>query len=1212
MRKLLAAVFLIVGLSSGMLFAQGSVGTITGTVTDASGASVPGAAITVTSIETGVISTAKSSSTGYYSIAAPPGTYRVSVVKQGFQTGVVSHVLVSVATTVTANVTLQIGSTKQTVTVTGQTSLLTPNTAEVGASITPQEFQALPIQVDDGGRDIETFVWASLPGTVGNSYQGSINGGQQFSANIVIDGISVARYDMSGGALAEFSPTADSIGEFKVQMANYSAEYDNTGGGIMNFAMKSGTNQFHGSIFEFLQNPIFNAAGLEANAFGLAKDNTRQNDFGGSFGGPIKKDRTFFFSTYEGNRFRNFAYSRTMTLPTAAMKAGDFSSWLGSQIGTDALGRPVYANEIYNPTTTRIIPAGAVDPATGLQNTSGSSVTIRDPFEVNGQLNVIPSADFSKAAGVLAGLLPDPEFGGLTRNSPGMGPHIPQLRQDTWSVKIDHVINDSQRVTGSFTQDYRTRWHRNGNAWPPFPDLPLNPWKTQLDGGPQVRLSHSWTINSHTVNELRLGYNRFNNNNNVIDNQKSTSQIGIPGISDACFPEFRFSGHVGQMPSLMAVPGGACHNSDPSESYIYNDTLNLVHGRHSIMFGGEYLHYRYNTYEPGTLSGEFSFSDRETSLPGFTSQTGHPFASFLLGAVHSGGMSVYGTEPGYRAGVFGFFVQDNFKATSKLALNIGLRWDIPLPKTEAFNRQSGFDPTVPNPGADNIPGALVFLGSCSTCIHRTSFQDHYFKEVAPRFGLAYQITKDIVFRGGYGISYAPPNLNNFGSMNLSGFNSSVPLNSGTSATGFPADPVIYLSQLSGGTLPAVAQVGVPPFVGTLPVRDPASFNGNSLDFLPRGSLAQPYVQNWSAGFQVLLPKNLLVEANYMGSKGTRLLDSNFSNFFDQAPSKYMGLGDILQDDPAGDLANPATAAVLAQYGITQVPYPDFEATNWNPIVATALTPYPQYSGLTNNFPSMGSSTYHSLQLMARKDSTHGLTFIASYTLSKDLTDSDTALYYPSLVQDFYNRKLEKSIASFDYPQNLKLTWIYTLPFGPGQKWLSSSSGMVSRLVSGWQVTSLQNYYSGDPLAISSPFAPGISTPGLRPDLLSGVPETVPLKGLDVVNGTPYLNPTAFPEPPLSPINSFALRVGTAPRFLPNIRGPGHESENMGIIKTTAISERTNVEFRVEAFNVFNRTGRGDPDTSLGDGLPADGGTFGLITGPMNGPRLIQLSLRLNF
>ncbi|MGH9455776.1 MAG: TonB-dependent receptor domain-containing protein, partial [Terriglobia bacterium] len=545
---------------------------------------------------------------------------------------------------------------------------------------------------------------------------------------------------------------------------------------------------------------------------------------------------------------------------------------------------------------------------------------------------------------------------------------------------------------------------------------------------------------------------------------------------------------VGSLPTTLGV---ACNNVDPSESYIYKDALSYLRGKHSLKFGGEYLHYRYNTYEPGPLSGSFTFTDRATSLPGFSTDTGHPFASFLLGAANNGSESIYTTEPGYRAGVYGFFVQDDFKASSRLTLNLGVRWDIPRPKTEAFNRQSGFDPTAPNPGADNIPGALVFLGSCPTCIHRTSFQNSYYKEVAPRFGLAYQITKNLVFRGGYGISFSPPNLNNFGSQNLSGFNSGISLIQGTSPTGFFVDPVTYLSPLVGTALPAAAQTGVPPFTGTLPNRDPALLNDQGVDFLPANSLAQPYVQNWSAGFQLLLPSNLLLEANYMGSKGTRLLDSNFSNYFDQAPSKYMGLGDILADDLAADLANPATAPILAQYGITKLPYPDFEAINANPTVAQALQPYPQYAGLTNNFPTMGSSTYHSLQVLARKDSAHGLTFIAAYTLSKTLTDSDTALYYPSLVQDFYNRKLEKSIAAFDYPQYLKLTWIYNLPFGHGQKWLSSSGGFVNRLVSGWQVTALQNYYSGDPLAISSPFTPGISTPGLRPDLASGVPETVP-------------------------------------------------------------------------------------------------------------------------
>ena len=353
--------------------------------------------------------------------------------------------------------------------------------------------------------------------------------------------------------------------------------------------------------------------------------------------------------------------------------------------------------------------------------------------------------------------------------------------------------------------------------------------------------------------------------------------------------------------------------------------------------------------------------------------------------------------------------------------------------------------------------------------------------------------------------------------------------------------------------------------------------------------------------------------------------SIFANMNNQVPSTYMGLGDMLADDLAGDLADPTTAAVLAQYGITGLPYPSFEDTNFNPTVAQALRPFPQYDAVTNDFPAMGSSTYHSLQLSVRKRSTHGLSFIGAYTFSKTLTDTDTALYYPTggfgifnFGQDFYNRRAEKSLAAFDLPQVLKLTWIYELPFGHGKRWLSSS-GALDRLLGGWQVTAIQQYRSGQPLSIldsglctglySGAYGDGCS---VRADVVAGVKQTVPLRGLDVSNGTPYLNPAAFVDPPLTPNNGFPLHFGTAPRFLPNIRGPGFQSEDFGLIKDTRIGERFMVQTRADFFNVFNRTGRGNPDTDIASGYPADGGTFGLITGPAHGPRIVQLSLRLNF
>jgi len=275
-----------------------------------------------------------------------------------------------------------------------------------------------------------------------------------------------------------------------------------------------------------------------------------------------------------------------------------------------------------------------------------------------------------------------------------------------------------------------------------------------------------------------------------------------------------------------------------------------------------------------------------------------------------------------------------------------------------------------------------------------------------------------------------------------------------------------------------------------------------------------------------------------------------------------------------------------------------------------VQPFPQYPQIVNNYPAFGNSTYHSLQLMARKTAPHGLSFIAAYTFSKTLTDTDSALYASGsqIVQDFYNRRAEKAIASFDFTHVVKLTWIYELPFGRGRKWLNNGGGL-DRLVSGWQVTAIQNYSSGTPLVIFDDgiFA-GIPFNGIRGDLVPGVPQTVPTHGLDLANGTQYLNPDAFTDPPVSPINAFVLRPGNSPGFLPRTRGPRHSNEDFGIIKNTHITERTSLQFRADMFNVFNRVGLGDPDTDLADGP----GSFGVIFDPAHGGRVIQLALRLNF
>ncbi|MGA3168896.1 MAG: TonB-dependent receptor [Terriglobia bacterium] len=1192
-------------------FAQGQLGALTGSIFDPSGAIIPETEVTITNMDSGINWTVKGSSAGYYRVPVPPGRYQVEARKEGFKASLAKNVVVSVAQVVTIDLTLQVGSATQSITVTTEAPLLTPSTAEVSTSITAQEFDTLPVIISDGGRQLDTFIWESLPGATPDWANGvSINGGQDSSHQILIDGVTLGRYDNNSG-LGEFSPGTEAIGEFKVQMSNYSAEYGDSGGGIANFAIKSGTNQFHGSVFEFNMNPMFNANGFMNNASpGSEKSSQRENNFGGSIGGPIRKNKTFFFFNYEGDRKSTFAFTGQTTVPSTGMLKGNFSDFLTASsggvlganegptvVGQDALGRDVAKWAIYDPTTTRLVPAGAVDEVTGLTNNSGADAVIRDPYPNN----QIPAGELSTATSTLLSLFPTPPSDNLFLNIPHYGGTCcPVLRRDAYTVKIDEVINNKQKLTGSFTEAVRHRWMRNNqnSTWAPWPSQPLTSTKIQSVGGPQLRIMHSWTINDHSVNVLSLGYNRFGNSNNNTPDAKYTAAMAIPGIPDSCFPPMTFT----DTDAVKFLPGVGvgCANRDPVESYDYQDTFSTTRGKHSLKFGGQFLRYRSNDFEPGSLSGTFSFNNIETGLPGFYKQTGHAFASFLLGAAHGGSKSVYNTEPGYRAGLFAFFAQDDWRATSKLTLSLGVRWEIPMPKTEAWNRMSGFDATATDtlPSGATLPGAIVWLGSCSTCIHRSSFQDWNFKNLAPRFGLAYQINKNMVFRGGYGITYQPPIQNGWGPMNFMGFNSSVArFRQGGKVNA--ANPVLYLSDWAGG--PAPGPLGLPEFTGTLPNMDPTGMNGYGPDYLPANSLAMPYVQNWSGGFQYQLPHEVLLEADYVGSKGTRLFNKNFGNGFNQANGKYMAMGDLLGDSFGDDVS----AGLLQPYGITQLPYPTFEDDNYSDSVAAGLAPFPQYSGLINDQSAMGKSSYHSLQFTARKNAVHGLTFIAAYTLSKTISDSDSVMYNPTYIQDFYNRKLEKSIASFDYPQVLKLTWIYSLPLGRGQRWLNST-GIVDRLVSGWQLTAIQRYGSGSPLQIGSSDVSSAITPTVRADTVPGVTPTVPLHGLDTVNGTPYLNNAAFADPPSSPNNAWALRPGTAGPYLPNVRGPAHQIEDFGLIKNTRIRERFTLQLRADFANVFNRTGRGDPDPSYNDG------SFGMIFNCMNGPRVVQMGMHLNF
>ncbi len=457
---------------------------------------------------------------------------------------------------------------------------------------------------------------------------------------------------------------------------------------------------------------------------------------------------------------------------------------------------------------------------------------------------------------------------------------------------------------------------------------------------------------------------------------------------------------------------------------------------------------------------------------------------------------------------------------------------------------------------------------------RNGFEDTNFKQFSPRIGFAYAVSPKFVVRGGYGINNASP-VANFSLPSAFGYNGSITVNSSNTPRQFAEDPVLYLRN------------PYPNFAGALPNTNPAGANGQNATYTPPNATRLGYLQNYNIGFQYQLPKEFVLDMAYIGNKGTRLISSGL-DALNQLPVSYLRLGDALRQPLS---ANP---------GLAPLPYPGFTGT-----LAQSLRRFPQYQSVSQYAPNFGTSTYNSLQVTATRHFTRGFAFLAAYTFSKALTDAESPIDSIA-AQDVYNRGLERSIASFNIPQFLKLTTVYELPIGPDK--LINIRGVAGKIFGGWTTTAIQNYRSGNALSIGTSGLrnDAIFNGSFRPDVNSGVPQVIDQGGaIAFGSGTPYLNPAAFAQIP-STAGGVPLRLGTAPRFLPSTRGPARVSEDAGLQKRFAFAESANLEFRADAFNLFNRAGRGDPNTNVTSPL------FGRITGPAYGPRSIQLELRVNF
>ena len=1173
-RKLLSVSSLIAGLA-GLALAQGPVGTLTGTITDPANAAVPGATVVAKNNATSVEVTTTTTNTGTFTLPyLPAGSYKVRVSAAGFRTSTADNVLLRVAQTQTQDIKLEVGTLSEQVTVTDQAEVLDAGSAEVGRYITAEEYKSWPIVVGDGQRQIQQFIFDSLPGTTGDSFKGSINGGQQYSHEILIEGMPIGRADLSGGNNNEFSPSAEAIGEFKLQTGAIGAQYNGGQTAVANFSIRSGTNQLHGSGFYYGQNEALSAANLNTTTSGGLKAKFREHNYGYSVGGPVYipkiydgRNRTFFFTNLEKDNRNQQQSTGLGTVPTLDFKKGDFSKLLdpaftgnplsGSQVGTDAAGRPIRFGQIYDPSTTRRVGEGIV----------------RDAFAGN----IIPTSRFDPVAANVVGKvgIQDPTFSSLLRNIPTINGQ-PVFELLSYGFKADHQVNSKHQLSGYYNHSYRSRFNNGAGRFLPFPGPASSSWQQQITPGHLARLSLTSTLSSSVVNRAAGGYNRFINKNGAFPstiNAGLATSIGLKGLPDTMFPVIRFNGPGSPLQgNSIARMGVGFADVSPNGSSIFQDDLTWLRGAHTFHAGYEYKRYFYGSRALSD-AGDFTFSARQTDLPGQLTSTGHSFASFLLGAVHRSNHGIQGYSQAFRQPQHSFYFMDDWKITPRLTLNTGLRWETIPPFYETTGRMSQVSLSVQNPDS-KLPGALVF---------QNRVNDTYWKQILPRLGLVWRASDKMVVRAGYAITSTPPIANNWGYGGFTyGFNASVPTFAGTSPTGFVDDPSIYLRN------------PYPSLQGKLPNTDPTSANYQDVATTARDANRPGYTQNYNFTIQYQIAASTVLEVAYVGNKGTRVWGGSPGTGYTDyngLPSSRLALGDLLNESVAD---NPR--------------YKPFASFDTDLSVAQALRPYPHYGQVNEQFPYNSNSNYNSMQVTVTKHLSKDLGFLGAYTFSKAIGYIDAngpGAYYTS-VQDYFNRKLDRSITEFSTPHEFKLTWVYESPIGKGRRFDFGKMG--NSLIGGWQFAGIHGYTSGLPIQVgySGYSIPVGFAPGIRPDVLSGNQTLggAPAK-TDFRNGVPYLNPKAFAPQPTTD-NGVPLRPGTAPRFLPQVRGPHQARETFRMSKRFYLREKTFLGIGATADNPFKRTSR----SFLGLDI-ADPGSFGQLV-QRGGGRTVQVEARVEF
>ena len=1236
--------FLSVVLSLGVIFSacvfvqgQSTYGSITGLVTDPSGAAVTDARVTLTNLGTAEKRTQPTGTDGLYSfVNLIPGNYRVEAEKPGFKRVTQEPVVVQVQQTSKIDMALPIGQATETVEVTSETPLLQSETSSLGQVVDARKATELPLN----GRNIYNLA-AVAPSVVpqGNT-QGSPVGKNPFDfANYQIGGSFAnesAEYldgqplNIGYINLPALVPTADSIGEFKVQYNNLGPEWGKFSGGVINLSTKSGTNTWHGSAYDFLRNKIFNSneyfnKGTEI-ATGKANEPPpfTQNQFGATIGGAVIKNRTFVFGSYEGFRLRTGTVFNT-TVPTVAERGGNFadqclSGFTGpGGICGDKDSNGNFIHQLYDPLSANLV--------TG----------VRTPI-ANNNLTTLPYAMNPTALFLLGKYIPQPLSSGISNNfikATSTGGDV-----DEYVGRVDQTITNNQRVFGRFTY-----WKLLSLAQDPFGTGLCKDRCQENTRSKSVAVGYNWVISPTTIANFNISASRFHYLRLPINSSFDMTQEGWPASYNSFIPNTErtpLTPCFGNSDSTVTCSQGQSSINDFNTQWNFSPQITMIRGRHTFTWGGQ-LEEGYDNYlQTNTGGGLISFvGSWTTDKVGSNLQNGKDFADFMLGFGQgqgsafgnqtTGSLVISGPVSGkqtYRA----FYVGDNWHVTTKLTLNLGLRYELQGPWSERFDKMTYFDPKATNTSVTGCSGTAGSACTGDLFLVKTGRNDSRNNlplsktQFMPRLGFAYSWDQKTVIRGGYGMFFIPNYVSfgtnpyidpvssatsNFIASSDSGFTPSSTLtNSG--CTLVAADNLVC----NPATGPFFPGATLTPVAGRNPQPNVSQYAVNQSNYSATGYTVQKYgyVQQWNLGIQRELPWGFFADVAYAGSHGVHL--PQFNTNINQIPDSF--IAQAAQQEAAGQPVAIAQKVPVGSYPfacpLCTVPNQLPGALGLNVVQGQFDRPYPQYAGLNLNGQGCCGSTYNSLQATVNKRFAGGGTLLVAYTNSKLLSNTDTLTSWleggvsggVGGIQDWNNLAHERSLSSQDVSQRLVISYVLDLPFGRGKKYMGGLSGISDKLVSGWGLDGVTVFQRGFPVKINygqgTPLSSlGLGIGGLRPNVVSGCDKNT--SGSSASRLHEWFNTACFTPP-----GDYAF--GNESRVDPTLRQNGAVNFDFAIFKKTTIFENAAIEFRTEFFNLFNHPQFGPPNGTCC--LAPPNGNFGQVTNTINNPRLIQFALKFEF